>query len=191
MAHDPLELTSGTEARKAFWPTLRRGVGLVRDHRLVLGISIVLAIAGQIFTIAIPWATGRVVDEAMKPKDTDQLRYLIILILGLAIGRFFIMYLRRIISGTMAVNIERDLRNLVYHHLLSLSFPFFDRNQTGQIMNRATVDLTTLRLYLGYGILFFTQHTISIVAVMNDIHHHAMPTQYSCNTIGKHRIIFY
>jgi ATP-binding cassette subfamily B protein len=166
MAHDPLELTSGTEARKAFWPTLRRGVGLVRDHRLVLGISIVLAIAGQIFTIAIPWATGRVVDEAMKPKDTDQLRYLIILILGLAIGRFFIMYLRRIISGTMAVNIERDLRNLVYHHLLSLSFPFFDRNQTGQIMNRATVDLTTLRLYLGYGILFFTQHTISIVAVM-------------------------
>ena len=40
MAHDPLELISGTEARKAFWPTLRRGVGLVRDHRLVLGISI-------------------------------------------------------------------------------------------------------------------------------------------------------
>jgi ATP-binding cassette subfamily B protein len=166
MAHDPLELTSGTEVRKAFWPTLRRGVGLVRDHRLVLAISIVLAIAGQIFTIAIPWATGRVVDEAMKPQDTAQLRYLIGLILALAVGRFAVMYLRRIISGTMAVNIERDLRNLVYHHLLSLSFPFFDRNQTGQIMNRATVDLTTLRLYLGYGILFFTQHSVSIIAVM-------------------------
>ncbi len=166
MAHDPLELTSGAEVRKAFWPTLRRGVGLMRDHRLVLVISIVLAIAGQIFTIAIPWATGRVVDEAMKPKDTDQLKYLIGLILALAIGRFVIMYLRRIISGTMAVNIERDLRNLVYHHLLSLSFPFFDRNQTGQIMSRATVDLTTLRLYLGYGILFFTQHSVSIIAVM-------------------------
>jgi ATP-binding cassette subfamily B protein len=166
MAHDPLELTSGTEVRKAFWPTLRRGVDLVRDHRLVLAISIVLAIAGQIFTIAIPWATGRVVDEAMKPQDTAQLRYLIGLILALAVGRFAVMYLRRIISGTMAVNIERDLRNLVYHHLLSLSFPFFDRNQTGQIMNRATVDLTTLRLYLGYGILFFTQHSVSIIAVM-------------------------
>jgi ATP-binding cassette subfamily B protein len=126
----------------------------------------VLAIAGQIFTIAIPWATGRVVDEAMKPQDTAQLRYLIGLILALAVGRFAVMYLRRIISGTMAVNIERDLRNLVYHHLLSLSFPFFDRNQTGQIMNRATVDLTTLRLYLGYGILFFTQHSVSIIAVM-------------------------
>ncbi|MGI9187957.1 MAG: ABC transporter ATP-binding protein [Gaiellales bacterium] len=166
MLQDPLELTSGAEVRRAFWPTLRRGIGLMRDHRLVLAISIVLAIAGQVFTIAIPWATGRVVDEAMKPKDTDQLRYLIGLILVLAIGRFIIMYLRRIISGTMAVNIERDLRNLVYHHLLSLSFPFFDRNQTGQIMSRATVDLTTLRLYLGYGILFFTQHSVSIIAVM-------------------------
>lgn len=166
MAHDPLELTSGAEARKAFWPTLRRGVGLMREHRLVLAISILLAIGGQIFTIAIPWATGRVVDEAMKPQDMDQLRYLIGLILALAICRFVVMYLRRIISGTMAVNIERDLRNLVYHHLLSLSFPFFDRNQTGQIMSRATVDLTTLRLYLGYGILFFTQHSVSIIAVM-------------------------
>ena len=166
MPQDPLELTSGVEVRKAFWPTLRRAIGLMRDHRLVLIISIVLAIAGQVFTIAIPWATGRVVDEAMKPKDTEQLKYLIGLILVLAIGRFIIMYLRRIISGTMAVNIERDLRNLVYHHLLSLSFPFFDRNQTGQIMSRATVDLTTLRLYLGYGILFFTQHSVSIIAVM-------------------------
>jgi len=166
MTQDPLELTSGVEARRAFWPTLRRGIGLMRDHRLVLVISIVLAIAGQVFTIAIPWATGRVVDEAMKPKDTDQLKYLIGLILALAIGRFVVMYLRRIIAGTMAVNIERDLRNLVYHHLLSLSFPFFDRNQTGQIMSRATVDLTTLRLYLGYGILFFTQHSVSIIAVM-------------------------
>jgi len=166
MTQDPLELTSGAEVRKAFWPTLRRALGLMRDHRFVLVISIVLAIGGQIFTIAIPWATGRVVDEAMKPKDTDQLKYLIALILALAIGRFIIMYLRRIIAGTMAVNIERDLRNLVYHHLLSLSFPFFDRNQTGQIMSRATVDLTTLRLYLGYGILFFTQHSVSIVAVM-------------------------
>ncbi|MGI9116691.1 MAG: ABC transporter ATP-binding protein [Gaiellales bacterium] len=166
MPHDPRELTSGADVRGAFWSTLRRGVGLVRDHRLVLIVSIVLAIAGQVFTIAIPWATGRVVDEAMKPRDMEQLRYLIELILALAVGRFIVMYLRRIIAGTMAVNIERDLRNLVYHHLLSLSFPFFDRNQTGQIMSRATVDLTTLRLYLGYGILFFTQHTVSVIAVM-------------------------
>ena len=166
MHQHSLELTSGAELRKTFWPTMRRGVGLMRAHRLALWASIVLAVVGQIFTISIPWATGRVVDEAMRPRDTNQLRYLIILILCLAIGRFAVMYLRRLIAGTMAINIEQDLRNLVYHHLLSLSFPFYDRNQTGQIMSRATVDLTALRLFLGYGILFFTQHTVSVVAVM-------------------------
>ncbi len=163
MEPDPRELTSGADAR--FWPTMRRGVGLVRDHRVALSISIVLAIAGQVLTISIPWATGRVVDEAMRPQDMDQLRYLIGLILGLAVARFIVMYFRRIVAGTMAVDIERDLRNLVYQHLLVLSFPFYDRNQTGQIMSRATVDLTTLRLYLGYGILFFTQHIVTITAV--------------------------
>ncbi|MBJ7334226.1 MAG: ABC transporter ATP-binding protein, partial [Thermoleophilia bacterium] len=166
MQQHSLELTSGAELRKTFWPTMRRGVGLMRAHRLALWASIVLAVIGQIFTISIPWATGRVIDEAMRPRDTNQLRYLIILILCLAVGRFAIMYLRRLIAGTMAINIEQDLRNLVYHHLLSLSFPFYDRNQTGQIMSRATVDLTALRLFLGYGILFFTQHTVSVVAVM-------------------------
>ena len=166
MHQHSLELTSGAELRKTFWPTMRRGVGLMRAHRLALWASIVLAVVGQIFTISIPWATGRVVDEAMRPRDTNQLRYLIILILCLAVGRFAVMYFRRMIAGTMAINIEQDLRNLVYHHLLSLSFPFYDRNQTGQIMSRATVDLTALRLFLGYGILFFTQHTVSVVAVM-------------------------
>jgi ABC-type multidrug transport system fused ATPase/permease subunit len=165
MSTDPLQLTSGAELRRVFWPTLKRGVGLMRAHRVALTLSIILAIGGQVLTIAIPWATGRVIDEAMRPRDTDQLRYLIGLIVALAVARFVVMYLRRIIAGTMAIDIERDLRNLVYHHLLALPFPFFDRNQTGQIMSRATVDLSTLRLFLGYGILFFTQHIVTVVAV--------------------------
>ncbi len=161
-----LELTSGAEQRNVFWPTIRRAVSLMRAHRVALWSSIGLAIGAQVFTIAIPWATGRVVDEAMQPRDLGQLRYLIILILCLAAARFAVMYLRRLIAGTMAINIEQDLRNLLYHHLLSLSFPFFDRNQTGQLMSRATVDLSALRLFLGYGLLFFTQHIVTVVAVM-------------------------
>ena len=161
-----LELTSGAEQRNVFWPTIRRAVSLMRAHRVALWASIGLAIGAQVFTIAIPWATGRVVDEAMQPRDLGQLRYLIILILCLAAARFTVMYLRRLIAGTMAIDIEQDLRNLLYHHLLSLSFPFFDRNQTGQLMSRATVDLSALRLFLGYGLLFFTQHIVTVVAVM-------------------------
>lgn len=166
MDPDRLELTSGAEMRRMYWPTMRRAVGLMRRYRLALYSSIVLAILAQGFTIAIPWATGRVVDEAIEPRDAVALRNLILLILGLAVLRLIVMFLRRLIAGTMAIDIERDLRNMLYSHLLTLSFPFFDKNQTGQIMSRATVDLGTLRIFLGYGILFFTQHTVTVVAVL-------------------------
>ncbi len=166
MDPDRLELTSGAEMRRMYWPTMRRAVGLTRKYRLALYSSIVLAVIAQGFTIAIPWATGRVVDEAIEPRDAIALRNLILLILGLAVLRLIVMFLRRLIAGTMAIDIEQDLRNMLYAHLLTLSFPFFDRNQTGQIMSRATVDLGTLRIFLGYGILFFTQHTVTVVAVL-------------------------
>ena len=45
------------------------------------------------------------------------------------------------------------------------SFGFFDRNQTGQLMSRATVDLQSVRFFLGYGLIFFFQHIVTIVVV--------------------------
>ena len=50
-----------------------------------------------------------------------------------------------------ALAVELDLRNALYGRLLRLSFGFYDRYQTGQLMSRATVDLQTVRFFLGYG----------------------------------------
>jgi ABC-type multidrug transport system fused ATPase/permease subunit len=72
---------------------------------------------------------------------------------------------RRFISGRQALGVEFDLRNALYAHLLRLSFRFFDSHQTGQLMSRATVDLQTVRFFLGYGLIFFFQHVITIVGV--------------------------
>nr|MBA3412415.1 ABC transporter ATP-binding protein [Actinomycetota bacterium] len=46
-----------------------------------------------------------------------------------------------------------------------LSFGFYDRHQTGQLMSRATVDLQAVRFFLGYGLIFFFQHVLTIVGV--------------------------
>ena len=48
---------------------------------------------------------------------------------------------------------------------MRLSFRFFDRHQTGQLMSRATVDLQAVRFFLGYGLIFFAQHVFTIVGV--------------------------
>jgi ATP-binding cassette subfamily B protein len=57
------------------------------------------------------------------------------------------------------------MRGALYGHLLRLSFRFFDRHQTGQLMSRATVDLQNVRFFLGYGLIFMTQHVLVVVGV--------------------------
>ena len=75
------------------------------------------------------------------------------------------MYGRRIISGRQALGVEYDLRDELYSHFLRLSFGFYDRSQTGQLMSRATIDLQAVRFFLGYGLIFFAQHVVTIVVV--------------------------
>jgi ATP-binding cassette subfamily B protein len=75
------------------------------------------------------------------------------------------MYGRRIISGRQALGIERDMREELYGHLLRLSFGFYDRYQTGQLMSRATIDLQSVRFFLGFGLIFFAQNGLTVVSV--------------------------
>ena len=72
---------------------------------------------------------------------------------------------RRFIAGKQSLAVEFDLRNALYGRLLGLSWGFYDRHQTGQLMSRATVDLQAVRFFLGYGLIFFGQHILTIVAV--------------------------
>src|SRR5688572_19579536 len=72
---------------------------------------------------------------------------------------------RRLISGRQALAVEFDLRNALYAKLLRLSFGYYDRHQTGQLMSRATVDVQSVRFFLGYGLIFFFQHVFTVVGV--------------------------
>ena len=57
------------------------------------------------------------------------------------------------------------MRSGLYSHLVRLSFGFYDRHQTGQLMSRATVDLQGVRFFLGYGLIFFFQNVLTVVSV--------------------------
>ena len=63
----------------------------------------------------------------------------------------------------MSLGVEFDLRKRLYAHLQSLELGFFDRQQTGQLMSRATVDLQAVRFFLGYGLVFIMQSALTIV----------------------------
>src|SRR5919106_624957 len=70
---------------------------------------------------------------------------------------------RRLIAGKVSLAVEFDLRQRFYEHLQKLELTFFDTQQTGQLMSRATVDLQSIRFFLGYGLIFITQSALTIL----------------------------
>jgi ABC-type multidrug transport system fused ATPase/permease subunit len=146
--------------------TFVRLLGFLRPYRLGLLGSIVLAVGSQAAQIALVWVTGRnVIDDALIHHDTRQLWVAVLTIVGLGIARALLMSGRRLISGKQALDVEMDMRSEVYARLVRLSFGFYDRHQTGQLMSRASVDLQGVRFFLGYGLIFFFQNVLTVASV--------------------------
>jgi ABC-type multidrug transport system fused ATPase/permease subunit len=146
--------------------TFVRLLGFLRPYRSSLAVSSVLAIASQGAGILVPVLTGVVINELSGAQDTRKLTLEIAAIVGLGVVRAGLMVGRRLISGKQALGVEYDLRDELYAHFLRLSFGFYDRSQTGQLMSRATIDLQSVRFFLGYGLIFFAQHVVTIAVVV-------------------------
>jgi len=152
---------SGTPYRRTF----ARLLGFLRPYRGSLIVSSVLAVLSQGGAIAVVLLTGAVVNTLEGDGDGTTLALEIGGIVAVGIAKAAFMVGRRLISGRQALAVEYDIRDGLYAHLLRLSFRFYDRHQTGQLMSRATVDLQTVRFFLGYGLIFLVQHLITVVAV--------------------------
>ena len=145
--------------------TFVRLLGFLKPYKLSLAISIVLAVGSQAAQIAVIWVTKRIIDGALRPHDAHKLWIFVWAIVGLGVARAVLMSARRLISGKQALAVEMDMRQGLYAHLVRLSFGFYDRHQTGQLMSRATVDLQGVRFFLGYGLIFFFQNVLTVISV--------------------------
>jgi ATP-binding cassette subfamily B protein len=146
--------------------TFVRLLGFLRPYRLGLAVSVVLAVGSQAAQIALVWLTGRnVIDHALIQHDRHRLWMTVGEIVALGFVRAGLMLGRRLLSGKQALDVEMDMRSGMYAHLVRLSFGFYDRHQTGQLMSRATVDLQGVRFFLGYGLIFFFQNVLTVVSV--------------------------
>jgi ABC-type multidrug transport system fused ATPase/permease subunit len=139
-----------------------RLMGFLRPYRRGVLLSLLLAGLAMLATVAIPYLSGQAVN-AIRADDRGELQRAALLI-GLAgLARLGLTTARRLISGRVSLGVELDLRDAVYRHLQSLELAFFDRQQTGQLMSRATVDLQSVRFFLGYGLIFVMQSVLTIV----------------------------
>jgi len=142
--------------------TFVRLLGFLRDYRLGVWVSGVLAVLAMVATVAIPGLTGAAI-SAIQAGDRDRLRLLAIAIVAAGVLRLGLTVARRLVAGRVSLGVEVDLRNRVYEHLLGLELGFFDGQQTGQLMSRATVDLQSVRFFLGYGLVLISQAALTVV----------------------------
>jgi ABC-type multidrug transport system fused ATPase/permease subunit len=142
-------------------------MGYLRPYRLQLWGSLVFAWAAMGMTVLIPWLIGEAVN-AVKDGNKPDLLPLALAIVGAGILRLGLTVVRRVVAGKVSLAVEFDLRQQFYAHLQRLDLGFFDSQQTGQLMSRATVDLQSIRFFLGYGLIFITQNllTITLAAVV-------------------------
>jgi ABC-type multidrug transport system fused ATPase/permease subunit len=116
----------------------------------------------MVATVLIPFLTGKAID-AIRSHSHHQLTIWAIAIGVAGVARLVLSVFRRLIAGRVSLGVELDLRNGLYAQLQRLELSFFDRAQTGQLMSRATVDLQSVRFFLGYGLIFIAQSLLTIV----------------------------
>jgi ABC-type multidrug transport system fused ATPase/permease subunit len=142
--------------------TFRRLLGFLRPYRSSVAWSFGLAAGAMVATVLIPFLTGEAIN-AIRSHDHHGLTLWAIAIGVAGVARLVLSVFRRLIAGRVSLGVELDLRNGLYAQLQRLELSFFDRSQTGQLMSRATVDLQSVRFFLGYGLIFIAQSLLTIV----------------------------
>src|SRR3954451_16309015 len=117
-------------------------------------------------SVLIPFLVGKTVDD-IRGGETN-LWPLAGAIVAAGVVQLVFTVVRRLVAGRVSLGVEFDLRNRIYQHLQSLELAYFDEQSTGQLMSRSTVDLASVRFFLGYGLIFILQSlvTIGVAAVI-------------------------
>jgi ABC-type multidrug transport system fused ATPase/permease subunit len=142
---------------RTFW----RLLGFLRPYRGGVAVSFALAAVAMGMGVLIPFLVGRTVDRI--GSGNSNLWPLALAIFAAGILRLAFSVARRLVAGRVSLGVEYDLRNRMYRHLQALELGFFDEQQTGQLMSRATVDLQSVRFFLGYGLIFILQSALTIL----------------------------
>ncbi|HEX4175857.1 MAG TPA: ABC transporter ATP-binding protein [Acidimicrobiales bacterium] len=142
---------------------IKRAAPIVMAHKKQWFAAVLFAFAGLMIQVWIPLLLQNGIGDAIA-RNTSGLRNYVILIavLGLFTGAFG--YISRSNLFKVAYAIEFDLRNLLYEHFSRMSFPFYDRVQSGQLISRANSDIRSVQMYLTFAPMILVQCSLAIVA---------------------------
>ena len=145
--------------------SLRRLRPYARPYRSAFVIMAVAAMLAELSPAAVPLIARRVVDDAIRTGDRGALLPLSGLALLLGALQAVAVLVRRWVMTRGALGVETDLRRDLYAHLQRLPVAFHDRWQSGQLLSRATEDMSTIRRFIGFALVFLVVNSTVCVVV--------------------------
>ena len=144
----------------------RRLLGYVLRYRRAFLAGLLCVIATASIGLASPWVLKLAVDDLNAGATVDKFRFYAAALLGLAAaGGVFRFLMRRIIIGASR-GIEYDLRNDFFAHLQRLDPAYFQRHRTGDLMSRATSDLSAVRSMVGPAVMYTATTSLTFVVAL-------------------------
>lgn len=142
-----------------------RLVVFVRKRWLGLLLGLICITVSTVGGLVIPRVLGNGIDTALNSGSKHTLLVFAAIILGTTVIRSAARFGDTYITQLVSQQASYDIRNALYNHLQHLSFTFYDKAQTGQIMSRATVDIEAARMFLSAGLLNLIQIVLVVVGV--------------------------
>ena len=129
-----------------------------------ISLGILAAIAAHGFALAIPQVLRDLINDLESVRTLDALYFSVFLVLIMGILEAAMVLLRRWLVLTPGTYVEAGLRSTLYAKLQDLPVSFHDRWPSGQLLSRATQDLSLIRRWLSFGVVLLVANAITIVA---------------------------
>jgi len=142
---------------------LRRAMPIMKAHKGIFLTSLILSFVGLVFQVQIPNLLNHAITNSLQ-HHTVELNYYVWWIVGLGIASGITGYIARLFLFETAYDIEYDLRNIIYEHLTKMSFGFYDRVQSGQLISRANSDIRSVQMYMTFAPLILVQCSLAVIA---------------------------
>jgi len=138
----------------------------LQRHKRTLGWGLLALLLSDAFQLIGPWIFKMAIDGLGQGASRRRLLEIAVVLLGIAIlGGVARYFMRRLVIG-VSREIEYELRGDFFDRLSRLSFSFYNRTPTGDLMARATNDLNAVRMVLGPGIMYSINTVITLAAAL-------------------------
>ena len=136
--------------------------GYLRPHAPALTIMALAAIGAVGLTITIPLVTKALIDGPITERDLSGVLPLGLLALGLGVLEAFLIWVRRWFQSNAVLQLETAIRHDLYERLQQLPMSFHTKWQSGQLLSRVTTDLSAIRRFSGFGLLFLVLNILQL-----------------------------